>query len=530
MTGVVIAMLLNALPAAAAVPCELEYRAVLDTVPPQRQWLVQRAWAGYATGRAETSDALVAEVRSVLRNQNLPRDRRDREMFTLLRCVAAAEPVTVVPLAVRTIAGPKREPMAGVQIAIDGQIVGLTDGTGSIDLVATPRVHVLTAAEGWSAPISVLADLSDGKPLSVDLDLSRNHGGGDGGTYAYHLRELTSACQPFRIEHRRQYAQASLQRIERAVVVTPEAAVGVHDLFRISAERSAVEPAACNELFGRLSTLAPPQVLYVEAVDTSGARYETRIDVRSGPNELRVSLRWPAGQRVPGETVFVRQAGTDQQMFYATTDGEGVAVFGQLPAGDYLLASDSLGVYARERVRVEGNRSADLYLVPRPSSGCVRESTAPAAPAVCEGDREVHLLFFGFDAAENLVPRRYWRVRRGDLERHRVSQSRIARARITNAFPFGEQFAKYIEAEMIDSKGRPAFRTLGRVQLALEAPGGPWFSIAPQERYFTLELPAGYSRELRLRGWAPQMEKTFDLRALAGELSPVAASTGSALP
>jgi hypothetical protein len=388
--------------------------------------------------------------------------------------------------------------------------------------VATPRPHVVTAAEASGSPVSLLADLTEGKPVSVDLDLSRNHGGGDGGTYVYHLGELTPACKPFRIEHRRAYAGASLQRIERAIVVTPEAAIDVHSLFRISADGSAVEPTGCNELFARLRTYAPPHILYLEAIESSGARYETRIDVRSGPNELRVNVRrWLTAQTgASGETVFVRQAGTDQQMFYATADREGVARFGQLPNGDYVLASDAPGVYARERLRVESDRSADLYLAPRPYAGCVRESTAPAAPANCEGVQDAHVLLFGFDAAENIVPLRYWRVRRSDVERNAVSIARIDRARVTNAFPYGEQFAKYIEAEMTDSKGRPAFRALGRVQMALEAPGGPWFDIAPQNRTFTLELPAGHSNSLRLRGWLPQMEQTFDLRVLARDFSP----------
>lgn len=496
-------------PARAEIPCEPEYRAVLDSLSPSQHWLIQRAWATYATGRAESSDVLSAEIVRLRKSGELPRAgrRADDDARELLRCVRTAPPLAVVSFTIRAFTGSKSEPRSHVQIAIDGEFVGSTDDTGSADFVATPRLHVITATEQWgNRPVSHLVDLSDGSTITVDFDLSRDW---------FHLSDLSAACLPFKVR----YFLHSLGSLERAVVVTPEAVIPVDDLFRVSADGASVEPTNCHALFERLRLYAPPHVLYLDV--RAGGRYESRIDLLSGQHVLSVNAvrSLPNGSAaVRDESISIRRAGSDQELFRAMTDSDGVAVFEQLPSGDYILAADGYGHYARARVRVEGDRNVDLHVVPTPVAGCRRESTAPSAAAEsgCEGQRDAYLLLFRFDAAERIVPWGYWRVRSTEDEMNRASEAGVERTRIWNSYPFGYQFRKNIEAELVDRKGRLTFQALGSVQLALEAPGGGWFPI---ESSFTLELPAGSSRTLRLRGWLPQMDQTFDLEELSRDPS-----------
>lgn len=477
-------------------------------LPPSKQWLLQSAWSTYATGRAESSDAFISTVQQLRQDGALPRGmRRGEAVFDLIRCLRMAPPVAAVPLTIRTIAGEHREAMRSVRISIDGQIIGLTDDTGTIDVLSTPRLHLVTASETWGAPVIRLVDLSDGRAASIDLDLSVNHGGSDGGNYALFFDQPTAACKPFAIEYQFRYAAASPLRVEHAVVLTPEAAIPVDEFLRVSSDKWTVELTDCKALFGRLKAFSPPHVLFLQVRGREGHRYETRVDVRQGPHTLRVNAK-------PEAFVTLRQSGTDH-LSSARAGEDGVALFTQLPGAEFVIAANDDRSYARERVVADGDRTINLRFVPHPANGCFRDSTS-SENAPCEGQRDAHLLMFGFDAHERLVPTRYFRRSWVIEEVSGVSAASIERAAGLNAFA---GFRKFVTAELLDSKGRIAWRGIGTVYTALEAPGGPWVNVGPERWWFQLIMPAGSAKTLRLRGWKPQMEQTFDLDELTRDAS-----------
>ncbi len=502
--------LLVALPALADLPCDSEYRALLGEVTGSDRWKLEQAWSVYATGEPESSDGLRA---AAMRARVASPRRPSEERRSLIRCLGEAPPVAVVAFQVRTVtrSNGATQTMSGVPIFVDGRFVAITDGTGTVDLTAPPRQHVVTAVGAdWAQPVSRLLDLSAGAASPLEIDLSRNHAG-DGGNYSVSFTQLDGNCGPFAIEYFQRYAPAAIGNVERALVVTPEANVVATDFFVIGAGGSSVIAADCRTLMARLDGLAPPFVLYVRARAADGTIYEQAEDVRRGPHHLTVNTRGASGG-----SVSLRRADSYLPT-YVPIDGDGVARFDQIAPGDYVVESLG-GVIAREHVRVERDETVDLYFLPWRIEDVDLRSTAPGAAREREGERDAHVIMFQFDATGTPRAAGYWRQLRQPRELPRASQTLVDAAQRMNSYDPKER--GFVEARLVDSKGRLTHRTLGEVYLLVRLPGGGPIFQPIEGRSFLVTLPAGYSKRLTLRGWLPSMNVELDLDALIRDLTP----------
>ena len=504
-------------PSFAALPCESEYRLFLGGARDADRWKLERGWVSYATGRAESSDALLAAAararsRSMVERPGFRELRRD-----LQRCIDDAPPIAVAPFSVHvfsTFRGAPH-PLGHVEISIDGEVVGYTDQSGTADFIATGRLHVVTARErGGSKAVSHLVDLAQMRADPIDFDFSLDDGG-SGGSYSVNFTKLTAECRPFEIDYIRNYAPATISRIDRAVIITPETNIPVSDFFAISADGHSIRLRNCEAMVERLNGFHPPYLLAVQATEVSDLRFEHFTEIWKGTYQVAVhAIRADGMLPVANEYVSIRRAGSNLELF-GKSDADGHVLFHQVAPGDYFIESSGLAI-ARQPVRMESDAKIDLYFRPWRIEDLLLRSTAPDAPRERVDARDTQRLGFKFDANGRPVPVRYYRgsAALGDL--HSVSSKSVA---LLQARGFRDFWSGLVLAELFDQKGRLTFRTTGAVTLFLEAPGGPVVPMGPESWFLLIELPVGSSRRLELRGWLPQMRTTFDLEELARNLS-----------
>lgn len=531
---------------AADVPCDLMYADAVSILKQSQlgrgdetkvRTKLENAWRAYAlggkNGREQALRDLDLAVKLLDTFKPVPAETLTpirSSIEALAGCLRTAPAIATGTVDVRVLSskadGTLVSAGAGATVSVQGIVLGTTNASGTVSAALPAGTYVLEAVSRNNAPgranVTVVAGTT--QPVDVVVDPARRVVE----KIAVESAQIVNGVLPrdfrsFTLALKRGDETIKIRALGRLDFRSKGTRQGIADMFTVqsSGELALREIEALRAI---LVDRFDPFVIEVIGIDAKDAEYQGQIEFSFGRHRASVRVTGlPAGMTVPVRLTHQ----TTGLNFWSQTGANGVAEFGWLPSGGYVMDAEAVIEGERRLARgsfaLENELVAEMALVSPAKAVAESQAREGAKPPIrgqtCYFDEDgnchpewpkykIASLSFDIKADGTFGPRQYtvydaWRRPPASDDEQTLLEGR------------GKE--GLVELRALDAGGNVVYRQrVGVVLYKSMIPGPNGYPRLPLEEmnlHFT--FPHGIATVITLRGWLSASEQTFDLDVLA---------------